>query len=207
MNIAIFGNDDAFIEAKATLGDSHNYFHAQTVVREVLSHPLDVIFDFTTDFDTPKRERYGQPTCPVFLNSVFTTLESIIQQLKMQGTVFGFCGLPTFFKRSRLEIVAPESAKQRLKEILTKLNVDYTFVKDEIGMVTPRVVCMIINEAYETLHQGVASREDIDLSMKLGTNYPFGPFEWGDKIGLEQLRKLMLSLKDKTSDPRFNPNF
>src|ERR1700710_2457559 len=47
-----------------------------------------------------------------------------------------------------------------------------------------RVVAMIINEAYYALDAGVSSKESIDLAMKLGTGYPYGPFEWADRIGL-----------------------
>ncbi|HRG10176.1 MAG TPA: 3-hydroxyacyl-CoA dehydrogenase family protein, partial [Cyclobacteriaceae bacterium] len=52
---------------------------------------------------------------------------------------------------------------------------------------TPRVICMIINEAYFTVEEGTATREDVDLAMKLGTNYPLGPFEWTEKIGLQNI--------------------
>ncbi len=41
---------------------------------------------------------------------------------------------------------------------------------------------MIINEAYFTAAEGHRFAEDIDISMKLDTNYPFGPFEWSKKI-------------------------
>ena len=70
-------------------------------------------------------------------------------------------------------------------------------------MVSPRVICMIINEAYFTFEEGTASREDIDLAMKLGTNYPFGPFEWADKIGLANVCKLLKAVYEDTGDARY----
>jgi 3-hydroxybutyryl-CoA dehydrogenase len=68
-------------------------------------------------------------------------------------------------------------------------------VPDTIGMVTPRIVSMIINEAWYAFDEKISSKEEIDRAMKLGTNYPFGPFEWGEKIGIERIRKLLESLK------------
>ena len=50
---------------------------------------------------------------------------------------------------------------------------------------------MIINEAYYTVQEGTASREDIDLGMKLGTNYPMGPFEWSQAWGLNNIYELL----------------
>ena len=58
-------------------------------------------------------------------------------------------------------------------------------VADGPGLVRARVVCCLINEAISALMEGVATAEDIDKAMKLGTNYPLGPLEWADKIGLD----------------------
>ena len=57
------------------------------------------------------------------------------------------------------------------------------FVKDLPGFVSARIVAMIINEAWFTREAGTASEKDIDLAMKLGTGYPYGPFEWTALIG------------------------
>jgi 3-hydroxybutyryl-CoA dehydrogenase len=62
---------------------------------------------------------------------------------------------------------------------------------------------MIINEAYYTSEEGTALREDIDLAMKLGTNYPYGPFEWAKRIGTNQVIKLLDRVYNKTNDERY----
>jgi 3-hydroxybutyryl-CoA dehydrogenase len=106
-----------------------------------------------------------------------------------------------------LEVTLIDSSDQEiLSKICVELKTEFNVVKDQVGMVTPRIIAMIINEAYEALQQGVASRKDIDLSMKLGTHYPFGPFEWADKIGLENLRKLLKDLEKSTGDSRYRSN-
>jgi 3-hydroxybutyryl-CoA dehydrogenase len=70
-------------------------------------------------------------------------------------------------------------------------------------MIKPRVIFMIINEACYTLQEGTASIEDIDKSMKLGTNYPFGPFEWCDKIGVTHVFETLNAIYDDTRDERY----
>ena len=58
-----------------------------------------------------------------------------------------------------------------------------------------RVISCIINEAYLALSEGVATAEDIDQAMKLGANYPKGPFEWTNEIGPNQILQTLDSLK------------
>jgi 3-hydroxybutyryl-CoA dehydrogenase len=72
-----------------------------------------------------------------------------------------------------------------------------------VGLVTPRVLSMIINEAFYTCQEKTATAADIDLAMKLGTNYPFGPFEWAEKIGLRQVYQLLEAVYEDTRDERY----
>jgi 3-hydroxybutyryl-CoA dehydrogenase len=90
-----------------------------------------------------------------------------------------------------------------LKEICSQLGTDFVCVEDRVGLVTPRVICMIINEAYYTLEEGTATRSDIDLAMKLGTNYPYGPFEWANRIGIHRVIELLTSVYHDTKDDRY----
>jgi 3-hydroxybutyryl-CoA dehydrogenase len=53
---------------------------------------------------------------------------------------------------------------------------------------------MIINEAYLSLEEGVSSKEEMNTAMRLGTNYPYGPFEWAEKIGMEHIARLLQAL-------------
>jgi 3-hydroxybutyryl-CoA dehydrogenase len=59
------------------------------------------------------------------------------------------------------------------------------------------VISTIINEALIALMEGVSTREEIDTAMKLGTNYPYGPFEWAEKIGMERVDSLLAQLREK----------
>ena len=67
--------------------------------------------------------------------------------------------------------------------------------KEPPDNVALRVISCIINEAHVTLAEGVATAEDIDRAMKLGANYPRGPFEWTDEIGPTQILHTLDSLR------------
>jgi len=47
---------------------------------------------------------------------------------------------------------------------------------------------------YFTLAEEVSSKQETDIAMKLGTNYPYGPFEWAEKIGLKNILALLQQL-------------
>jgi 3-hydroxybutyryl-CoA dehydrogenase len=59
------------------------------------------------------------------------------------------------------------------------------------GFISQRIISLIINEAYFTEGDGVSTRKDIDTAMKLGTNYPYGPFEWSKLIGIKKIASLL----------------
>ena len=66
-----------------------------------------------------------------------------------------------------------------------------------------RVLAAIINEAAWARHDGVASEADIDTAMKLGTNYPHGPFEWARRIGPDRCAALLEALAETAEDDRY----
>lgn len=210
MNIVVIGNDAALQECKNRLGSAHQYLHALIAKSGVdMIAKADVVFDFSEEHSRESLDVYKIVENPtVFLNTVFTTLSGILNGKNIETPIIGFCGLPTFFNREVLEVsITDERHREKLNLICQALGLKYIAVKDQVGFVTPRVVCMIINEAYDALKNGVASRGDIDLSMKLGTNYPFGPFEWSERIGVDNVRKLLSVVESATGDVRYRPMF
>ena len=63
---------------------------------------------------------------------------------------------------------------------------------------------MIINEGYFAVEDNVSSKAEIDTAMKLGTNYPYGPFEWAELIGLNNILGLLQKLN--LTDTRYQPS-
>ena len=75
--------------------------------------------------------------------------------------------------------------------VLTMINKKAVTVSDEPGFIAARIISMIINEAYFAKAENVSSEKEIDVAMKLGTNYPFGPFEWARLIGIKNIYELL----------------
>ncbi len=81
------------------------------------------------------------------------------------------------------------------------------FVKanDMPGFAVNRILMPMINEAVYTLHEGIASIEDIDTAMKLGTNQPMGPLTLADFIGLDTCLAIMEVLFEGLGDTKYRP--
>jgi 3-hydroxybutyryl-CoA dehydrogenase len=77
---------------------------------------------------------------------------------------------------------------------------------DSMQMIVDRVVAMLINEAVDALHLGVASRDDIDLAMTKGVNYPKGLLKWADELGPEEVLSRLESLQTEYGEDRYRPS-
>jgi 3-hydroxybutyryl-CoA dehydrogenase len=78
-------------------------------------------------------------------------------------------------------------------------------VKNSPGFVVNRILCPMINEAIFCLQEGLATAEDIDNGMKLGTNHPIGPLALADMIGLDVMIAVMNVFYEGFNDPKYRP--
>ncbi|MFN8847454.1 MAG: 3-hydroxybutyryl-CoA dehydrogenase [Bdellovibrionales bacterium] len=90
-----------------------------------------------------------------------------------------------------------------LSESLGKVFVES--VKDMPGFIVNRILMPMINEAFYTLHEGIAQASQIDEAMKLGTNQPMGPLTLADFIGLDTCLAIMQVLHDGLGDSKYRP--
>jgi 3-hydroxybutyryl-CoA dehydrogenase len=168
---------------------------------------FDVIFDLSIDEQASTLKYYAPlNNIPVIVGAVKVQLAAAanLYGREILCTLIGINDLPTFVNRSLAEVsLLNNTDKGALQQTMQKLGWDYKLVEDRVGMVTPRIIMMIINEACYTLQEGTASMQDIDTSMKLGTNYPFGPFEWADKIGIKHVYETLKAVYDDTNDERY----
>ncbi len=133
---------------------------------------------------------------PMIINSVIHTIAEIgLPCIRINGW-------PGFLTGQMIEAAGKASILPN--DFNNDWKIPFTWVEDIPGFIAPRVIAMIINEAYITLEQKITTRDDIDIAMKLGTNYPSGPFEWAKKIGLNNIYELLHVLS--ISQPRYTPS-
>jgi 3-hydroxybutyryl-CoA dehydrogenase len=131
---------------------------------------------------------------PVFVNEISGTLA----YLPSDKCMIRINAWPGFLRYPVLELATRETDINAAEKILDAIGWPYKWVADIPGLVTPRVISMIINEACYAVHEKVSTAQEIDIAMKLGTSYPMGPFEWNKQIGSQRIIQLLdiLSVHD-----------
>jgi 3-hydroxybutyryl-CoA dehydrogenase len=135
----------------------------------------------------------------VIINSVMIPLSQVSKNF------IRINGWNTFLKRPLTEAAhINTSLRSEAEQLFFHFGRTIEWTPDIAGFITPRVVASIINEAFFTLEEKVSTMEEIDTAMKLGTNYPLGPFEWGKKIGLANIYTLLAILSGEKN--RYTPS-
>lgn len=155
---------------------------------------IDLLFDENPDHLEILRTLKGKL---IIINSVIYTLA---ETEKSFVRINGWNG---FLEKNILEASANAESRLDASGALAVFNKTPEWVPDSTGFVSPRVICMIINEAYLALKEGVSTKDQINTAMKLGTNYPFGPFEWAEKIGVYKVTALLTKLS--SFNPKYSP--
>ena len=199
MRLAVLANDELKEEFLACGIIDACKIEWLNAANELSRTEADAVFDLLFEingYDVSHLERVSAK--PVFVNSVGKTTAEIGMPF------FGKNGWTGFLKRPPTEVsCADESQRKKAEAVLSLINRKAEWVPDIPGFVSARIVSMIINEAYFAKEEDVSTEEEIDIAMKLGTNYPYGPFEWSKKIGLKNIAGLLttLSRREKRYEP------
>jgi 3-hydroxybutyryl-CoA dehydrogenase len=152
----------------------------------LLQADADFLVDCTFDGN-----EFPRTNTPLLVHAPALTLRS----MQAGAKVARFCAWNTFLERPIWEVAVAGGVEcDWFTTAMDTLGIPILPVKDEPGLVAPRIISHLINEAYSTWLSGVSTKEEIDLAMKLGTNYPYGPFEWCNKIGTTHILHLLKSL-------------
>ena len=146
----------------------------------------------------------------VVTNVIPATATEVAEWFDDYPRVIGACALPSLLLLTpRIELCrgphTVDVAATLVQELLKDAGKGVEWVEDRVGLIAPRVLAMIINEAAFAVMEGVAEPADIDRAMRLGTNYPKGPLEWGDEIGLDYVVLTLEALFEEYHDDRYRP--
>lgn len=172
----------------------------------------DVLTNISLDFIENLSERKTIPKAGAVIDLLFEKNDNRIKNLKTMADLVIINSVadslqeidpdfirinawPGFLKAPITEAcLLKQSLQQKTTDLFMQLGKEIKWLPDEPGFISARVVSMIINEAYFALAEGVSTKKDIDLAMKLGTAYPHGPFEWAELIGLPKIAHLLTKL-------------
>lgn len=108
---------------------------------------------------------------------------------------------------TRIALALPDqssfSIAQTAAGFFQALGKKVSIIDDVPGLVVMRTLAMLANEAADVVHQKLASRDDVDLAMLKGVNYPLGPLTWADRIGLAKINRIIHHLSLAYGEDRY----
>lgn len=190
MLITVITNASLKAELQQQLGDKvlpDNVVFVSTIaeVNESAAVVIDLLFD---NKETTIHQLQSLPAELIVVNATIGTLQ------QLPANFARINAWPTFLQRSMVEAAVATTYQAQVQEVFALFNKTVQFTPDVPGFITARVVAAIINEAYLSLAEELSTKAEIDTAMKMGTNYPYGPFEWAKKIGHQPLADLLQTL-------------
>lgn len=146
---------------------------------------------------------------PIVSSAVTITVAEQATWIAHTSRLIGIGALPSLTRGSLIEYArgsaTDEATQSAAREFAEGSGKSAVFVADSPGMVLPRILCALANEACFAVMEGVADGGDIDTAMKLGTNYPRGPVEWARAITPQQVHAVMKAMHSYFGEERYRP--
>ncbi len=147
------------------------------------------------------------PTAVILCSTITTTATECARWLKKPRVCIGISAFPTLINNKLVELSVPahhtDQGVAGVKDFFASLEKETALVDDRIGMVMPRILAQVINEAITASTQQLAPPMAIDAAMKLGADYPHGPIEWLGTITALQVVAVLDALHHDTGNERY----
>jgi 3-hydroxybutyryl-CoA dehydrogenase len=161
--------------------------------------------------DTPESARPPRRDPERIEERDFTALSLIggsLDRLDPRGDAVGFVALPSLAEAQLVELVggratAPQALAAAGRHFAALGKQVECVDGDAPGLVLGRILCQIVNEAGFAVREGVASADDVDTAMRLGFNWPRGPFEWSAAIGPARVVGCLDALHAELGEERY----
>jgi 3-hydroxybutyryl-CoA dehydrogenase len=156
-----------------------------------------------------KLDEVAKPGVILASNTSSISITEIAAQTKRPGEVVGMHFMNPVPVMKLVEGIrglrTSDKTFAAMKGLAEKMGKTVVEARDYPGFAVNRILMPMINEAVYTLFEGVASIEDIDTAMKLGTNQPMGPLTLADFIGLDTCLAIMNVLHEGLGDSKYRP--
>ncbi|MCX6151917.1 MAG: 3-hydroxyacyl-CoA dehydrogenase NAD-binding domain-containing protein [Ignavibacteriales bacterium] len=154
-------------------------------------------------------DELAKPDTIIVSNTSTLSLTKIAESTKRADRIIGMHFLNPVPKVPLVEVIrAFETSEDTLKKgkaFAIRIGKTPVEVYEYPGFVTTRAIVPLLNEAMHILMEGVATADGIDTAMKLGYNFPMGPLEMADSMGLDEVLAWMESLWQTLGEPRYRP--
>ncbi len=175
----------------------------------------DLVIESIVEDLAAKKHLFSELDRVCAANTILATNTSTLPVVEMAmetGRPERVCGVHFFNPAPAMalvEIVAAittsDDTMREAREFVEACGKTAVTVRDQAGFVVNALLFPYLNNAVKLLDSGVASRDDIDAAMKGGCNFPMGPLELLDLVGLDTSLAILQALYAEFSDPNFAP--
>ena len=174
------------------------------LVVEAATEDVDLKKKIFRDLDTSCPEKTILAT-----NTSSISITEIAAVTTRPGKVIGMHFMNPVPIMKLVEVIRGYSTSEEVTQTILKLSSDLgkipTEVNDYPGFIANRILMPMINEAIESLFQGIAGVREIDTVMKLGMGHPMGPLQLADFIGLDVCLSILEVLYEGLRNPKYAP--
>jgi 3-hydroxybutyryl-CoA dehydrogenase len=154
-------------------------------------------------------DEYLPPDVVMASNTSSIPITELGQVTKRPGKVIGMHFMNPVPIMKLVEIIpglnTSNDTLELIKNLAAGLDKVVAVSRDIPGFIVNRILMPMINESIYALYEGLATKEDIDQGMKLGTNVPMGPLTLADFIGLDTCLSIMEVLHEGLGDSKYRP--
>jgi 3-hydroxybutyryl-CoA dehydrogenase len=146
-------------------------------------------------------------TAPILSSSITVTATEQSAWIAGKHRLVGIAAFPTIIEKPIVEVAPTIYSPKETLEVISRFfrtsGKDIEIVQDRIGMVLPRILCQVINEAAFAIMEDIAAPQDIDKALTLGMHFPHGPIAWAERIGLDQVYAVLAALHADLQEERY----
>lgn len=154
-------------------------------------------------------DTYAPAGCILATNTSSISITKIAAVTKRPSMVIGMHFMNPVPVMKLVEIINGYATKKEVTNTIVELSKQLgkipCAVNDYPGFIANRILMPMINEAIQSLYEGVAGVEEIDTVMKLGMAHPMGPLQLADFIGLDVCMSILKVLHDGFGNPKYAP--
>jgi 3-hydroxybutyryl-CoA dehydrogenase len=204
---------DVCISWNESLTEKQSTFSTGTIISSTIPKNTSVAIELTNiDVLTKKKnlEKLAKAlpeTAPILSSSITITATEQSAWIAGKHRLVGIAALPTFIDKSLVEIAptiyTPMETLEAVSRFFLSIGKEIEIVQDRVGMILPRILCQVINEAAFAITEDIAAPGDIDKALTLGMHFPLGPIEWAEKIGLDQVYAVLSALYTDLHEERY----
>ncbi len=194
--------------------EAKNRLHVASSMEQAVSE-ADVVIEAVPEKMALKKsvfeqiDQYAKPTCYVATNTSTMSPTEIASFTSRPDRVIAMHFFNPVHKMKLVEIIrgleTSDETAAVIEQVARKMGKETVVVNEFPGFVTSRMSALVGNEAFCMLLEGVGTPEEIDTAIKLGLNYPMGPFELVDLVGLD-VRLNNLNYLSETLGEKYRPS-